>query len=574
MASTSERAKKHVERWRRLAGRRGTWEYHWDQIARVALPRRLGFVSQEVPGAPRNEDIYDNSAMIALRALANAMGTLLRPDGQAWFHIRPADHMAQLDDAAEEWLDEAERLLQQALADPKSRFRQAAGECDADLVAFGTGAVYVGAASEWGRLSFQTLHLKDAFPMFDPEGVAIGIYITREYAVWQLVQEFGLENVSEGVREAWEKERIDEMVSLLQCVVPRAIEDIVKPETPSPKRRMPYHNLWYEVDRMHELRDGGFPEFPFAVPRWDTSSGEDYGRSPAMIALPDANTAQAIGETLLVAGQRAADPPMAVPHDGSFSEVNTFPGGLITYDPDIVAKIGRNPYFTLDTSGNMPLTRELLQDTRENIQNAFLRNILNLPVDRPQMTATEVRVRQEEFLREIGPVFGRLETDYTAPLVEKAFKAMLRGKFLPPLPPSLMQAGSAVRFEYESPVKRIRQEVEARKAQEWVLEAFQLAEVDPSALDIIDLDEYQRHKAEAFGLPGRMVKGREAVAAKREQREQAMERKAQLEQMAAQVQGYERAAGAADRGMSALERMNKIAATGPNEPEEGARGVR
>src|SRR3546814_5355994 len=72
-----------------------------------------------------------------------------------------------------------------------------------------------------------------------------------------------------------------------------------------------------------DLQVSGYHQMPYICPRWDTSSGEDYGRSPGMVALPDANTAQAIGETMLVAGQRAADPPILVPSDAFIDAPNT-----------------------------------------------------------------------------------------------------------------------------------------------------------------------------------------------------------------------------------------------------------
>src|SRR3546814_12833244 len=91
---------------------------------------------------------------------------------------------------------------------------------------------------------------------------------------------------------------------------------------------------------------------PYICPRWDTSSGEDYGRSPGMVALPDANTAQAIGETMLVAGQRAADPPILVPSDAFIDAPNTFPGGLGHYEADAIRDLGFDPFKVLDVGRN------------------------------------------------------------------------------------------------------------------------------------------------------------------------------------------------------------------------------
>jgi hypothetical protein len=226
-----------------------------------------------------------------------------------------------------------------------------------------------------------------------------------------------------------------------------------------------------------------------------------------MIALPDSNTAQAIQSTLLVAGQRAADPPLAVPDDSTFDAPNTFPGGLAYYDIESARAVGRIPISILETGGNIPLTREMQDANREQIWNAFFRNILRLPVGGPQMTATEIVARKEEFIREIGPVFGRLETDYTAPIVERSFNIMLRAGALAPIPEVLQ--GKGVRFEYQSPIKRLRQQIEAAAARAWVEEMVSLADVNPEALDLINVDAYGRFSAKAGGLPYEIINGRE-----------------------------------------------------------------
>ena len=259
-----------------------------------------------------------------------------------------------------------------------------------------------------------------------------------------------------------------------------------------------------------------------------------------MIALPDANTLQAIGETMLVAGQRAADPPLAVPNDSALSAYNTYPGGLMYYDIEAASAVGGNPFFPLKSGENLPLTRDMQIDMRDQIWNAFFRNILRLPVDGPAMTATEVIERREEFIREIGPVFGRLESDYSGPLIERAFRIMLRNDAFLPIPDAL--GGQSVRFEYESPVKRIRQAIEAAAARLWVAERAELMAVDPSALDIVDLDAYGRFGADAAGLPTKIVRGADAVAAIRKQRQEA-QAAAQQAEMAERMAGAAKTAG-------------------------------
>lgn len=516
-----------IKRRDSLVERRGQWASHWDDLARVQLPRRLGFVSQTTEGDRRTEEIYDGTPMQAARGLANALGGMLRPDGEDWHQIKTVDDADEKTDEAKDWLADVDKKMREAIENPKARFRQATGEVDIDEVVLGTGVLFVGEGDE--SLLFQSLHLKDALPIFGETGNPEGMLRDRTLTVRQAVARFQ-DKVSDEVQAKFTSGLFDDKVQYLHAVVPR---DEGRGDALF-ARNLPIADLWIDIEDKKIAAGGGFHEFPFAVPRWDTSSGEDYGRSPGMIALPDSNTVQAMGATILVAGQRAADPPLAVPDDGVFDAPNTFPGGLAYYDVELARQLGRIPIGPLDSGGNIPITREMQADFRDQIWNAFFRNILRLPVGGPEMTAFEVNERKEEFIREIGPVFGRQETDYTAPIIERVFKIMLRAGAFLPIPDVLSQKG--VRFEYASPIKRIRQQIEANAARAWKDDLMASAEFKPEGLDLINMDAYGRFTAEAAGIPSDIVNGEDAVAQIRTQRAEQQAQEAELAQLQAGVE--------------------------------------
>lgn len=503
-----------IKDWRETESRKSHWNEHWDDLARVMLPRRYGFSSTTVDGERRVDDIYDGTPIQAARGLANAIGGMLRPEGELIATMQAEDD--ELNDIQEvkDWLGDTQERLQDAINNPKARFRQATGEVDIDLSVFGTGIMFIG--DLFDHLVFQSVHLKNANVRFDEYGVANGLYQERKFTVRQLIEKFREKKLSQQVKEA-SKNSLNTKVQCLHAILPRNEGR----QGALLARNLPYYDMWIEVESKHILFEGGFHEFPFAIPRWDTSSGEDYGRSPGMIALPDADTLQAMGETILIAGQRAADPPLAVPNDGAFNAMNTFPGGLSYYDTDTAAAIGGNPFFEIGSGFNLPISREMQNDHREQVFSAFFRNVLNLPINGPQMTATEVIERKEEFIREIGPVFGRLETDYTAPMIERSFNIMLRGGGFREIPEILQ--GRNVKFEYSSPVKKIRKKIESEAAKMWASEMIQLAQVKPAALDLINEDELGRFSAEALGVPNKIVNGKDVIEQLEQQRQQAIQ---------------------------------------------------
>jgi hypothetical protein len=450
---------------------------------------------------------------------------------------------------------DATKRMDKAIHDPKARFRQSTGEVDRDVVALGTGILFSGMSRKAYRLSFKSCHLKDSIPIFDEEGAPTSMFRTQRMPLWQAVERFGLNNLSDDSRRQYENQQVDEKLEFLQVVQEREKGGRAGALL---AKNFPFEDLWIEVGQKHIVAEGGFHEFPFVVPRWDTSSGEDYGRSPGMVALPDVNTSQAMGETILVAGQRVADPPLMAPNDGILSEVNTFPGGLSYYDVDTARAVGGNPFFPLISGANLPLTRDMQTDTRNQIMAAFFRNILNLPVNGPQMTATEIIQRKDEFIREVGPVFGRFETDYNQPIAERVFNMMLRENAFLPIPEVL--AGQNIKFKFELPVTRIRKQIEAAAARQWVLEMTELGQMYPEARRLVNIEAFGRFSAKALGIPHEIVNGEQEVQKMKQAEEAAA---AQQQQMA---EAQQMAAMAKD-GSAAMKQMAESTAPEAEEPE-------
>lgn len=529
-----------ITRWRKLSANKGRWHQHWDDLARVMLPRRMGFTTTVIEGERRTDDIYDGTPMQAARGLANAIGGMMRPAGIPQIKMRAEEDALDNMGEVQDWLADSNDRFLNGYSNPKSRYIQVAPEIDQDLVVFGTAIEFIGESSNRKNLLFQSLHLKDATPFFSEEGEVEGLFHHRSWTVRQLSARYGEKALSNETRQAL-KDNPDKKIDCLRAVIPRKEYKAGAMLA----RNLPIADIWIEIDAKHELFKGGFHEFPFIVPRWETSSGEDYGRSPGMIALPDADTLQAMGETILISGQRAADAPLFAPNDGSFDAVNTFPGGISYYDVETATAMRGNPFFTLDSGANLPITRDMQLDERQQVFAAFFRNVLNLPIAGPAMTATEIIQRKEEFIREIGPMYGRYDTEKTAPEAERAFMVMLRAGGFKPVP-KVMQ-GKNVVFEYDSPVKRIRKQIEAAAARQWAAGIVELGQIKPDALDLINEDELGRFEAEALMVPHSIVNSRDTVAAIRERRLEVQQQQIQAANVAAAAEVAKTGAEAASK---------------------------
>lgn len=520
-----------IARHKKLKSNRRNWEHTWQELAEVLLPRRADFtVETTVDGERRTDSVYDSVPMQARRSLSTAIDGLIKPRNVQWFHVRPRNEDLTRDEEVMKWSELVAKRMFNAIYAKEARFIQRSGEVDNDLVTFGTGVLFISESRRPGSILFRSFHLRDTLICESSEGVVDTVMVTMKLTARQAAQRYGEENLGEKAREALRAGKTDQTFEYLWVVMPREDAD----RTKLGAMNMPWASVVIECDSEKKVRESGFEEFPFAIPRWDTTSGEVYGRGPGHLALPDAETLQAMGKTLLVAGQRATDPPLWVLGDGLMSAARTFPGGITYIDGQVARQFGRVPVGELQTSAQIPIGREMQNDLREQIWGAFFRNVLQLPVDAPRMTATEIIERKEEMLRSVGPVFGQLETDYLAVVVERVFGIMFRAGAFPPPPEALL--GQDIDFRFESPILRAKNQIESVGLARQLETLSLMIQAKPEMLDNFDGDAIARATPLAGGFPHNWllpVEQRDAQRQARAEREQA----AQMAEMANQVGG-------------------------------------
>ncbi len=522
-----------------LKSTRLQWDSHWQDIADVLYTARADFTDEHTLGDRRNDVIYDAKPSRAHRQASASLHGLIKPSTAPWFGLKTRRKELMQDDEVKQWLAVVERRLRGAIYANKSQFIRASSEVDRDLVAFGTGVLFIGEREDLSGLLFRSYHLRNVHIGLNSDGIVDRIYLTNNLTPYQAAQRFGEENLSAEVRKVLSDEKStekDRTVEIVEVIKPAKEIDIDLPEG------MVFASVTFEVKEKHKITDGGYYEFPFAVPRWETVSGEVYGRGPGEMALPDANTLQAMGETLLTAGQKIVHPPLLAASDTIIGHANTYPGGLTYFDASQVTSNRSRPIEPLDIGANLPIGREMQNDVRLSVDQAFFVDQLSLPDDGPQMTAAEVHARRAQFTRNLGPTFERIENDYTAVIVERCLAILLRAKVLPEAPDALRNQD--VDIEYKSPASRIRSQADLAGFANAVELLLPLIQLDPTTADYINNDEIVKDLPDAFGHPPRYIKTDDMVAALREQR--------------ARAQQAQQAVEAAPVALQAAETINKL----------------
>jgi hypothetical protein len=544
MAEPDAKAVAFLKQMRVLETQRSVWEAHWQEIADYVVPRKADITKKRTAGAKRSQLIFDGTAIHALELLSSSLHGMLTSASTAWFTLGFSNPALNRDDKAKEWLEMATDSLYDAF--DRSNFQEQVQELYQDLVAFGTGCMFVESAEPAG-LRFSTRHISELYISENADGRVDQIYRKFKLTARAAVNRWGEAAVGERVAKTYKEEPHKE-VSIVHHVSPRDDYNTSKRGAMD----KPFMSCYIEPELKKVIHEGGYDEFPFLVPRWLKASFElGYGRSVCMKALPDIKMLNKMSETTIKSAQKQVDPPLLVPDDGFVMPVRTVPGGINYYRAGT-----RDRIETMAIGANTPLGLSMEQQRRDAIRQAFYVDQLILQ-EGPAMTATEVVQRNEEKMRILGPVLGRLQAEFLEPLIGRTFSILTRQNALPPVPEFLV--GMPLAIQYVSPLAKAQKlgDLQSVLRTMEILQPF--ASVDPSVLDYLDTDGLALHVMDVLGVPARVRKGQEEVQQMREERQQQQQANQQQEQA---MQGAQMAGQAAPM-VKAITNAEQAGATAP-----------
>ena len=504
-------------RFDKLKTNRQNWETHWQEVADYMLPRKADVTKTRSKGDKRTELIFDSSPLQSVDLLAASLHGMLTNPSTPWFTLRYKDPEIENDDEAKLWLESATDAMYVAFN--RSNFQQEIFELYHDLITFGTACMFVQDDDE-DTLKFSTRHINEIYISENEKGKVDTVYRLFKMSVRAAFQQFG-EAISTGTKGLITKDPYEE-ISILHAVYPRNDFDPKKQD----RKNMPFESVYMEYKNLNELSVAGFKEFPFVVPRYLKASHEIYGRSPAMTALPDVKMLNEMSKTTIKAAQKQVDPPLLVPDDGFLLPVRTVPGGLNFYRSGT-----RDRIEPLNIGANNPLGLNMEEQRRNAIRNVFYVNQLMMQQG-PQMTATEVIQRNEEKMRLLGPVLGRLQSELLKPLIDRCFAIMVRKNIFSPAPEII--SGRDVEIEYVSPLAKAQKSTELQSIIRGIEIMGQLANVAP-VFDYINFDNLVKHLTNIIGIPQKVLKTNSEVLVEREAKQaqaQQMQEMQQLQQVA------------------------------------------
>jgi hypothetical protein len=523
-----------MHRYKSIKGDRQNWETHWEEIAERVLPRQRGFIGKRTDGEKKQEKVYDSRPMIALDRFASVMDSMLTPRAQKWHNIKASDEALNREFEVQDWFYQANNILYATRYSPKANFAGQNFERWISMGAFGTGSLFIDFQAGTG-LRYRCVNLRDTYLMENHQGAVDTVYREFQFTARQAVQRWGEKMMPEHVLKALENpNRHNEKFTFLHVVGPREDYDPSRVDA----RGKPFAS-YYLCARSGQMvaPEGGYSSFPYSISRYVTAPDEIYGRSPAMMALPDIKMLNEMAKTDIRAVHKLVDPPLLLHDDGVLGggamTVNMTPGGL---NVGGVNRDGRQLIQPFTTGARVDINESKMEQRRQSIDNAFLVTLFQILVETPRMTATEALIRAQEKGMLLTPTMGRQQSEALGPLIEREIDLLIQNNVLPPLPEALVEARGEYEIVYDSPMSRMQRAEELVGVQRTMELLAPFAQIDPSVLDVFDRDQLARLTAEVSGVPTPILRSPDAVAQIRDQRAQ-QEQAQQMASMAQPVAG-------------------------------------
>lgn len=496
-----QRARDLIEMGDGLFSKRQPLVSLWQEIADNFYPERADFTVSRHLGSEFADHLMSGAPVLARRDLANQFAAMLRPRGKEWFSLAPEDERLNEKRAVADWSKWASGVQRRAMYDPTARLTRATKEGDNDFASFGQAVLTVEYDEEAVSVLYRNWHLRDVVWCENERGAVDGIHRKWKISGRGLERKYR-DKVPQKIRDANKKEPHKEYEAR-HIIVPYDEYDY----TPQKKPRagqFKFMSLVVLKDDDVVLEEKPLADHPYIIPRWQTVSGSQYAHSPCtIVALPDARILQRITFTLLEAGEKATNPPMLAVQEAIRSDIALYAGGITWTDAEYDEKLGEvlRP-MTMDKSG-LSFGIEMADRHEEAIRKAFYLDQINLPAfDGKAMTATEVRVRTEEYIRAALPLFEPLEQEYNAALCEKTFNLLLQnGGFGSPADWPDEVRGLELKWQFDSPLADAARKEDAfsfKEASELLAIA---AQIDPALAQEYDARDAFRKALRAIKAP-------------------------------------------------------------------------
>jgi len=505
-------ASRYIQLYNDLKTKRLPLEKMWCDCYKYSFPARgiafgteyAGNLESYQAGASKMQaDLYDTTATDSCKIAAAAFVYGMTPASSLWFGLTVPDANQETKDFLDSLSTETHAGIHSSNYDAPSY------ESLLDTVIAGMSVLYIEEGTDTD-FSFEQWALHSCYCSASKRGGIIDT-IVRYYTLTaeQAINEYGENNVSRKLKETAEKKPY-EAFEFIHVIRPRPV--IVGKRRKVKEVLMPFESVRVELKNKKIVKEGGYHEFPCAVPRWLKMLESVYALGPMFEALPDAKTLNSMERLDLSQLDMAISGMWGAVDDGVLNPKTIRVGAR-----KIVFMKNKESFFPLTPGGNANLAEAKTAQKRSAIRRVLMADQLEPMSAGPAKTATEVHYRINMIRQIMGPTFGRLQSEYQQPLVFRCAGIKLRQKLKNGVTLPEQLRDQPVRLTYISPMARAAKLEDVAAMDRFEEKLARTAQIDPRIVDLYKLEDSVRESADLIGVPKKLVRTADEVEAYRKE---------------------------------------------------------
>jgi hypothetical protein len=500
---------------------------HWEEVSELIDPssrNTFQFGNYNWPGQKKTDRQVDATGMMALSRFTTICNDLITPSNSFWHGLEADDDYIMKDRATRLWYERAAKTLFRLRYMPEANFVQQNFSGYRSLGAYGNFGLFTDeldpAISGKRGFRYKAIPVGELFFTVNHQGAVDGFIRWMRMTARQIYQKWP-DRFPANLKGPLERNS-EQLYDILHRVCLRNDYDPERLDVQGKRFMSAYVAMQSKV----LLQEGGYRSFPMDVRRGMCAPGEHYGRSPAMDVLPALKTLNAEKRTFLKQGHRAGDPVLLTADDGLLTPDLT-PGAVNAggMSPDGKPLIGVLP------TGNIQVTKEMMDEERSLINDAFLVSLFQILTETPTMSATEVIERTNEK----SILLSGLDALVPADMISREMDMALYNQWLPPMPPRMREAARSGalthRMVLTSPLSKSKQAKEAAgffRTLEGLKEIVAVTQ-DQSILDAFDFNTASKGIAEIQSVRESWMASDEQIDAKVKARADAAKRQEMIQ---------------------------------------------
>lgn len=510
-----------------LKSARTNYEAHWAECYKFGAPERQQCFSSTLLTDNKTQEqqraeLYDSTAADSVQSLVSSIMNGVTPSNAIWFKAQPdgIDDLSTITEG-ERWLEDVCQFMWRNIH--AANFDSESYETITDVVTAGWGVLYtdIDRVAQGGYV-FESWHIGNCFiGSTRSDGIIDTIYREHEMTAATMINTYGEENCHFSVVQT-AKSSPDARLRMLQVIQPRKSKGAGQIN-----KDMPFASYHIDVTNKHQMKESGYHEFPCAVPRLRRLPNSVYGNGQMTLALADAKTLNELMKQTIRSAELQIGGMWIAEDDGVLNPHTVRIGPRKVIVANSIDSMKR-----LDDGTNFQISEYLITNLQGGIRKKLMADQLP-PIGTQQMTATEIHTRVELIRQMLGPMYGRLQSEYLKSILDRCFGLAMRSGVLGDAPKELW--GQNLSFKFVSPLARSQRMEEVMATEQYVASLGSMAGIEQTVLDNVNFDAVAALLGGGRGVPQTIMRTQEEVQELRESRQKAMQEQQQAQQQQAMM---------------------------------------